>query len=84
MLIKSQCPLELILNVKPQCLHILLGIYILCDFLLTNQMALSFNINILTGYIFVARPNQDLEFLIDKVNMLLHKKVSIFKVYSAV
>ena len=61
----------------PQC------IYKLCGSLLTNQMALSFNINILSGYSFVPRPNQDLEFLTDKESILLHKNVSIFKVYSA-
>ena len=33
------------------------GQYVLCDYLLTNQIALSFNTNILTGYIFIARPN---------------------------
>ena len=37
-------------------------IYALCDSLLTNQMALSFKINILAGYI--------LEFLISKENFL--------------
>ena len=50
--------------VKPQGLHVLLGeirqgTYELRDSLLTNQMALSFNIDILAGYIFVARPNYD-------------------------
>ena len=51
------CLLELISIVKPQGLHVLLSeiwqcIYILCDSLLTNQMALSFNITTLSGYIF--------------------------------
>ena len=52
------CLLELIFIVKPQGLHVLLSeiwqcIYILCDSLLTNQMALSFNITTLSGYIFL-------------------------------
>ena len=47
---------------EPQGLLVLLSeirqcIYVLCDFLLTTQMALSFNIKILTGYIFIVRPN---------------------------
>ena len=51
---------KLLLIVKPQDLHVLLGeirqrIYEKCDYLFTNQMALSFNINILTAYIFIAR-----------------------------
>ena len=42
-------------------LHALLGkirqyTYVLCDCLLIKQMALSFSINILTWYIFIARP----------------------------
>ena len=54
--------LFLVLIVNSQGLYVFLGeiwqcIYILCDFLSTNQMALSFNINILAGYIFIARPN---------------------------
>ena len=32
-------------------------IYILCNSLFNNQMMLSFNINTLPGYIFIARPN---------------------------
>ena len=35
-------------------------IYILCNSLLNNQTALSFNINTLSGYIFIARLNLDL------------------------
>ena len=55
--------LELIFIVKPQGLHVVPGeiwqyIYVLGNSVLNNQMALSFNyINILTGYIFIARPN---------------------------
>ena len=39
---------------------------LLCDSLLTNQIALSFNINILSGYIFVVRTTKTSEFLTDK------------------
>ena len=47
---------------EPPGLHVLLGeirqcIYVLYDSLLTNTMALLFNLIILAGYIFVARPN---------------------------
>ena len=56
------CLLELIFTVKPQGLHVLLGdiqqyIYVLCDSFLNYQMALSFNINNLSGDSFIARPN---------------------------
>ena len=40
-------------------------------------MSLSFNINILTGFIFIASTNKDLEFLTSKENMHFHKNVSI-------
>ena len=54
--------------VKPQGLHVLLSeiqqsIYVFCNSLFNNQMALLFNLNILTGYTFIAKPNKDLEFL---------------------
>ena len=47
---------------EPQGQRVLLSeigqsINVLCDFLLINHMALLFNINILTGYIFIAGPN---------------------------
>ena len=53
--------LELIFNMKPQGLHVLLSeirqcSYVLCNSLLTNQMAFLFNITTLTGYIFITRP----------------------------
>ena len=72
MQIKCLCPLELRFIVKPQGLHVLLGemrqcIYVLCNSLLNNQMALLFNINTLQGYIFIARPNLRLESFIYKV-----------------
>ena len=85
MLIKCLNLLELIFTVKPQGLHVLLGetrqcIYVLCNWLLINQMALSFSINILT--IFCCKTNlKTSEFLAGKENMFLHKKVFIYKVY---
>ena len=58
--IKCLCLVELIFIMKPQGLHVLLGeirkcTYALCNFFSNNQMALSFNINIITGYIFYCK-----------------------------
>ena len=56
-----------------------------CDSFFNNQMVISFNINDSTGFIFIAKPKLRLiNFLIGKENLLLHKKVSSYKVYSAV
>ena len=47
-------------TVKPLDLHVLLGkirqcIYMLCKSMFNNKMALSFNINIYTGYMYTAK-----------------------------
>ena len=44
---------KLIFTMKPGLGEIQQYIYIFCNSLFTNQMALSFHINILTGYIFL-------------------------------
>ena len=82
--IKSLYPVELIFNVEPEGPHVRLGeiwrcIKEVCDSLLTNQMALSFSINISTGYIFIAKPNQDLEFLRGKKRMFFSQDSFYFQ-----
>ena len=74
MLIKNLCALELIFTVKPQGLNVFLDeirqcIYLICDSLLTNQMTLSFNINILI----LLEDQNKLSFLTGKKSLLLHK-----------
>ena len=53
-------------------------------FVFTSQMALLFNKNILTEYILIARPNCVLLFLAGMETIVLHKKVSVYKVYSII
>ena len=59
-------------------------ICVFCGLAFTNQSALLFNMNIQTEYILIARANYALWFLADKENIILHKKVSVYKIYSKI